>query len=129
MAKNAKLYFVRFQDKQSAEVFYKFGHTYNYDVLLRFHDDRYYKDMYNKWHIKVICSAYGPDTLVKQEEEFLLSKYKKDFWIEDKIKGVKEIRKLTAQQIAETVAYFKCLSNHWYQLRHHTDTTSCASSR
>ena len=130
MTKNIKLYFVQFKDKSNGDIFYKFGHTSNYDVLHRFNDEHYYGDMYKKWHIKVMCSAYGPVHLVEQAEEHLKKTYPKNFSLREKIKGVTEIVKLKdSKQIGDIIAYIKQLSREWHHVRHaDTEITNCASS-
>lgn len=111
---NKKLYLVRFDYKdKSKPSFYKFGITSSYDVLDRFKNF----GNYDQWNIKVICTAYGPAELVEAKEVELLSKYPKNFYLKEKIKGVTEIVKLTREQVNEAVATIKQLSNEWYKVR------------
>lgn len=110
---NIKLYMVRFEEKNTKQVFYKFGITHHFDVLDRFKDDEY-----KPWNIKAMCSAYGPRHLVEEAERYLLQKYPKNLWIEQKISGVTEIVALSREQIVEAINIIKNYSNQWYSLRH-----------
>jgi hypothetical protein len=53
----AKVYFCRFTDKRTKQVFYKFGHTSKQDVNERF--DPKYDTRYSEFQIKAICSIKG----------------------------------------------------------------------
>lgn len=110
---NIKLYMVRFTDKASLKVFYKFGITQHYEVLDRFKDQQY-----DLWDIKVMASAYGPRPLVEEAEKFLLNKYPKNLWIEQKIDGVTEIVALSGEQIMEAINIIKQYRTQWYNIRH-----------
>ena len=64
--KNGKVYFARFTDKETKQVFYKFGHTRSYDAMDRF---TYEPEQYAKWDIKIMCTVYGPlDEMIGIEE-------------------------------------------------------------
>lgn len=112
---NGKVYFARFTDKQTKQVFYKFGHTRNYDAMDRF---TYEPEQYAKWDIKIMCTVYGPLEEMKGIEEALKAVYPKNLWIEDKISGVTEIVKFDKQEdVKHIIESFKRLSTRYYQKR------------
>jgi len=105
----AKLYFVNFYKKEDNSYhFSKNGITRFVDAADRF---RYEPDQYRHWTIKVLFSVIGPENLIKKEEDYLKSLYKKDFWLPDDLffKGITEIRKYNRSQISEIIMYMKGL--------------------
>jgi hypothetical protein len=113
-----KLYFVRFNyndhRKDTEPCFYKIGITKHYDVLERFNR----KDgQYDCFDIKVICSAYGPESEVKEAEKELLSLYPKNFWLEEKISGVTEIVRLNKEQVTELKNRVLDYRSKWFNQR------------
>ena len=77
----AKVYFCRFTDKKTGNVFYKFGHTTKNDVLERF--STFYDSRYAEFDIKAVCSIRGELAWCKQIEEIFKSLYPKNIWLED----------------------------------------------
>ena len=106
--KYKKLYFARFVNKTTGETFYKFGWTGGSDAY-----DRFTRNEYKSWHIKIMTSATGPSEAVLQEEGRFLRQFKKDFSIKPKINGVTEIRKLTKEQVNYVFEEFKVLQKRW----------------
>ena len=111
--KYKKLYFARFVDKTTSEIFYKFGWTAGSDAY-----DRFARKEYKPWYIKIMTSATGPAEAVEQEEGRFLRQFKKDFSIKSKIKGVTEIRKLTREQVNYIFEEFKILQKRWGALEY-----------
>lgn len=113
--KNGKVYFARFTDKETKQVFYKFGHTRNYDAMDRF---TYEPEQYAKWDIKIMCTVYGPIEEMIGIEEALKAIYPKNLWLNEKISGVTEIVKFDKQeQVKHIIEAFKRLSARYYQMR------------
>lgn len=113
--KSGKVYFARFTDKQTKQVFYKFGHTRNYDAMDRF---TYEPEQYAKWDIKIMCTVYGPIEEMIGIEEALKAVYPKNLWLEEKISGVTEIVKFDSlADVKHIIEAFKRLSTRYYQMR------------
>lgn len=89
---NGKVYLVEFTNKETGEQFLKFGVTSSYDVLERFKSEEY-----NRWVVRPLASAYGTKAQVEEAERKFLKKYPKNFWLEEKIRGVTEIVKMDRQ--------------------------------
>lgn len=112
---NGKVYFARFTDKKTKQVFYKFGHTKSYDALDRF---KYEPEQYSKWDIKIMCTVYGPLDQMIGIEEALKAFYPKNLWLDEKISGVTEIVEFkTHEQVNHIINSFKRLSTRYYQQR------------
>lgn len=77
----AKVYFCRFTDKKTGNVFYKFGHTQKTDVLERF--STLYDKRYGEFDIKAVCSIRGDLKWCQQIEEIFKSLYPKNLWLEE----------------------------------------------
>lgn len=104
-----KLYFVNFYNKETNQYhFSKTGHTSFVDAADRF---RFEPDQYRHWNIKVMFSLVGPEDYIKEQEEYIHSLHKKDFYLpeEYRFKGIKEIRILNYNQINEIIMYMKGL--------------------
>lgn len=113
--KNGKVYFARFTDKKTKQVFYKFGHTRSYDAMDRF---TYEPEQYAKWDIKIMCTVYGPLEEMIGIEEALKAVFPKNLWLEEKISGVTEIVKFDAPaEVQRIIDAFKRMSNTYYQRR------------
>lgn len=113
--KNGKVYFARFTDKQTKQVFYKFGHTRSYDAMDRF---TYEPAQYAKWDIKIMCTVYGPLEEMIGIEEALKAVYPKNLWLNEKISGVTEIVKFdNSSDVQRIIESFKRLSTVYYQRR------------
>ena len=113
--KNGKVYFARFTDKETKQVFYKFGHTRSYDAMDRF---TYEPEQYAKWDIKIMCTVYGPLEEMIGIEEALKAIYPKNLWLNEKISGVTEIVKFDKQeQVKHIIESFKRMSIRYYQMR------------
>jgi len=112
---NGKVYFARFTDKQTKQVFYKFGHTKSYDAMDRF---KYEPEQYSKWDIKIMCTVYGPMEQMIGIEEALKAIYPKNLWLNEKISGVTEIVEFNDHtQVNHIIHSFKRLSTSYYQKR------------
>ena len=111
-AKNGKVYLVEFTNKETGEQFLKFGVTSSYDVLERFKSEEY-----DKWQIKPLASAYGTKEQVEEAERMFLTKYPKNFWLEEKIRGVTEVVKLDKATRKSAMEEMRLLSESLYQLR------------
>ena len=111
-SKNGKIYLVEFTNKQNGEHFLKFGITSNYDVLERFKTNDY-----NQWSIRPLASAYGTKEQVEEAERYFLKKYPKNFWLEEKIRGVTEIVKLDKSTRMTAIQEVRQLSSQWKHLR------------
>lgn len=110
---NIKLYLVRFERKDNPKsCFYKFGITHHYNVIERFNDQSY-----SSWHIKPICSAYGPKQLVEQAEKELLNLFPKNFWLEEKLSGVTEIVKMSNEEVTKAKKIVENYRQEWYNNR------------
>lgn len=109
---NGKVYLVEFTNKETGEQFLKFGVTSSYDVLERFKSEEY-----NKWVVKPLASAYGTKAQVEEAERKFLKKYPKNFWLEEKIRGVTEIVKLDRQTRNNAIQEVRQLSNEFKMLR------------
>ena len=112
MKDNIKLYLAQFKNKKTSENFYKIGITSKYDVL-----DRFKYDEYNGWNIRVMSSAYGPRDEVETAEQYLLKRFPKNLWIEQKISGVTEIVQLTSPQFQECMELINEYKHKWYKER------------
>ncbi len=114
-AVNGKVYFARFTNKTTKQLFYKFGHTRNYDAMDRFTHD---PDQYKNWDIKIMCTVYGPIDQMIGIEEALKAIYPKNLWIDEKISGVTEIVEFKdATNVKHIIESFKRLSTRYYQMR------------
>ena len=116
--KNIKAYLVRFINKETGEMFFKFGVTGKYDAAERFTDEEYYP-----WYIKIMTTAYGPTLEVLELEQEMLRKYPKNFYLHEKIKGVTEIFKVEREKenkmVDEVKTYFAKKGTEWYTQRQH----------
>ena len=77
----AKVYFCRFTDKRTKQVFYKFGHTSKQDVNERF--DPAFDARYGEFEIKTICSIKGSLSWCQQIEEMFKLLFPKNIWLEE----------------------------------------------
>ena len=118
-SKNGKVYLVEFTHKQTGEQFLKFGVTSSFDVL-----DRFKTDDYNLWTIRPLASAYGTKEQVEQAERYFLKKYPKNFWLEEKIRGVTEIVKLDKPTRMAAIQEVRQLSTQWKLLREQNENQS-----
>ena len=109
---NGKVYLVEFTNKETGEQFLKFGVTSSYDVLERFKSEEY-----NMWVVKPLASAYGKKAQVEEAERKFLKKYPKNFWLEEKIRGVTEIVKLDRQTRNAAIQEVRQLSYDLKMLR------------
>jgi hypothetical protein len=109
-----KMYFARFTDKKTKEVFYKFGHTGSWDALDRF---KHSPEQYESWDIKIMKTIAGPLEEMKGVEEAFKAFYPKNFWLEEKISGVTEIVKLEQPQVNEIITRMEFLGTKYYQKR------------
>jgi len=112
--KNIKLYLARFTARvEGIKSFYKIGVTSKYDAAERFLDEEY-----NLWDIKIMTTAYGPTREVLEAEDELKLKYKKNLWLDQKIKGVTEIFvPRDKQDIQDIIEYIKNKRITWYDRR------------
>lgn len=112
---NGKVYFARFTNKVTKQVFYKFGHTRSYDAMDRF---TYEPEQYEKWDIKIMTTVYGPLDEMKGIEEALKAVYPKNLWLDENISGVTEIVKFDDHKdVKHIIESFKRLSTRYYQKR------------
>jgi hypothetical protein len=110
-SKGAKLYLAEFKDKETNETFLKFGFTKYKDAADRF---LYEPEQYNKWDIRILCTAYNPDrSKIEKAEEYFKKKYPKNFWLEEKISGVTEIVKMTESERLYAIQEVRALNNNW----------------
>lgn len=111
---NLRLYFVHFIPKtHEVDEFYKIGVTSRYDVLERFDREEYYP-----WTIKVMTAAYGPTLEVLEEETKLHQMYPKNLYIKQKIKGVTEIfMPKDRDTIKQIIDYILQKRSEWYAKR------------
>lgn len=107
-----KVYLVEFTNKETGEQFLKFGVTSSYDVLERFKSEEY-----NMWVVRPLASAYGTKAQVEEAEREFLKKYPKNFWLEEKIRGVTEIVKLDRQTRNDAIKEVRQLSYDLKMLR------------
>lgn len=115
---NGKVYFARFTNKQTKQIFYKFGHTKSYDAMDRF---TYEPEQYSKWDIKIMCTVYGPLDQMIGIEEALKAIYPKNLWIDEKISGVTEIVEFKEYtDVKHIIESFKRMSIKYYQQREKT---------
>jgi hypothetical protein len=114
--KNIKAYLARFINKETGERFFKFGVTGKYDAAERFTDKEYLP-----WDIKIMTTAYGPTLEILELEQEMLRKYPKNFYLHEKIKGVREIFKVERveenKMVGEVKAYFTKKGTEWYNKR------------
>ena len=114
--KNIKAYLARFINKETGERFFKFGVTGKYDAAERFTNEEYLP-----WDIKIMTTAYGPTLEVLELEQEMLRKYPKNFYLHEKIKGVREIFKIERieenKMVGEVKAYFAKKGTEWYNKR------------
>ena len=117
--KNIKLYLARFTARvEGVKSFYKIGVTSKYDAAERFLDEEY-----NLWDIKIMTTAYGPTREVLEAEDELKLKYKKNLWLDQKIKGVTEIFVPNDyQEIRDIIEYVKQKRISWFQARQHENS-------
>lgn len=92
-SKKGKVYLAEFSNKETGEVFQKFGVTSSYDAA-----DRFRYPEYDKWDIRILSTAYGTKEEVEDLERQFHKKYPKNFYLKEKIKGVTEIVKMTKHQ-------------------------------
>lgn len=109
-----KMYFARFTDKETKEVFFKFGHTSSWDAMERF---LHQPEQYEKWDIKIMKTVAGPLEEMKGVEEAFKAFYPKNFWLEEKISGVTEIVKLATTDIKKIIDTMEFLGTKYYQKR------------
>lgn len=107
-----KVYLVEFTHKETKDSFLKFGVTSSYDIL-----DRFKYPEYDNWDIRPLASAYGTKEQVEDAERKFLSKYPKNFWLEEKIKGVTEIVKLDRSHRNKAIQEVRTLSEQWKRER------------
>ena len=118
----AKVYFCRFTDKKTNNVFYKFGHTRKSDVLERF--DPKYDPRYGEFEIKAQCSIRGDVKWCIQIEELFKSLFPKNIWLEEylgddrswnNLSGITEIVSLSSSDYERVLQAFykvKFLQDH-----------------
>lgn len=100
----SKVYFCKFTHKNTGKVFYKFGHTNNYDVLQRF--DTKFDNRYGLFEITCVASIVGELDWVKGVEHAFKAIYPKNIWLEDylnegnwdELSGITEIVNLNDEQ-------------------------------
>jgi len=109
---SGKVYLVEFTNKETGEQFLKFGVTSSYDIL-----DRFKSDEYNKWVVRPLASAYGTKEQVEEAEQKFLNKYPKNFWLEEKIRGVTEVVKMDRQTRNAAIQEVRQLSSDLKILR------------
>jgi len=109
---SVKVYLVEFTNKETGEQFLKFGVTSSYDIL-----DRFKSDEYNKWVVRPLASAYGTKEQVEEAEQKFLNKYPKNFWLEEKIRGVTEVVKMDRQTRNAAIQEVRQLSSDLKILR------------
>jgi hypothetical protein len=109
---SGKVYLVEFTNKETGEQFLKFGVTSSYDIL-----DRFKSDEYNKWVVRPLASAYGTKEQVEEAEQKFLNKYPKNFWLEEKIRGVTEVVKMDRQTRNAAIQEVRQLSSDLKMLR------------
>lgn len=68
------------------KTFHKFGVTPEMDVQKRF------KDLEGKYDVRVLFSVILPKARAFQQEQNFLDRFPKDVYLEDKIKGITEVR-------------------------------------
>ena len=107
-----KVYLVEFTHKETKDTFLKFGVTSSYDIL-----DRFKYPEYDDWDIRPLASAYGTKEQVEDAERKFLTKYPKNFWLEEKIKGVTEIVKLDRTTRNKAITEVRGLSEQWKRER------------
>lgn len=119
-----KFYFVEFTHLKTQKVFYKFGITSKKDVLERFNSK--YDERYAEFYIKVMFSYYNKDDdLIKNMEELFISKYPKNFILEnylnlpyryyDNLSGITETVLLTDTEV-------RYIQNSLYKFKTTTST-------
>jgi len=91
-ASKGKVYLAEFTNKETGDVFQKFGVTSSYDAAERFKSEEY-----NLWDVRILATAYGTKEQVEELERHFHKKYPKNFWLKEKIRGVTEIVKLSKQ--------------------------------
>lgn len=110
--KYKKLYFARFTDKVTGQMFYKFGYTGNRDAYDRFSSENRY------WYIKIMTSATGPEVEVYDQEARLKREFPKNLYVKRKFKGITEICKLDRDQVNYIFEEFKKLQHKWGALEY-----------
>ena len=110
-SQGAKLYLAEFKDKVTGETFLKFGFTKYKDAADRF---LYEPSQYDKWDIRILCTAYNPDrNKIEKAEEYFKNKYPKNFWLEEKISGVTEIVKMSESERLYAIREVRALNDNW----------------
>lgn len=121
-----KLYAVEFVDRRNNNTFLKIGWTKEYDVMDRFSSKTMLKyghtsDHYSNFNIRVLATAYTESyDQVKEAEQEMLTKYPKNFWLEEKISGVTEIVKLDAAKRYQLIKDILNYRDIWYKQRKET---------
>jgi hypothetical protein len=110
--KYKKLYFARFTDKMTNQMFYKFGYTGNGDAYDRFKSEGRY------WHIKIMTSATGPEIEVYDQEARFKREFPKNVYVKRKFKGITEIAQLNRDQVGYVFEEFKKLQQKWGALEY-----------
>lgn len=112
--KGAKIYLAEFTDKVTGKTFLKIGYTGYKDAADRF---RYESEQYDKWDIRILCTAYHPSKKVIEEtEEAFKKKYPKNFWLREKIVGVTEIVKLDNKTRYNVIQEIRQLNEEWKKI-------------
>ncbi len=75
-----KFYFVQFTHNSSGKIFYKFGITSKNDVLERF--NKTLEPRYSDFNIRAMFSAYGTQDQVEEMEQYMLSRFPKNMYLE-----------------------------------------------
>jgi len=110
--KYKKLYFARFTDKMTNQMFYKFGYTGNGDAYDRFKSESRY------WYIKIMTSATGPEVDVYDQEARFKREFPKNVYVKRKFKGITEIAQLNRDQVGYVFEEFKKLQQKWGALEY-----------
>jgi len=105
-----KVYLAEFKNKSDGIIFYKIGYTSFKDALNRF---RYEPEQYEAWNIRIIstiiCNSIVTAKLV---EKILLLYNPKNFWLNEKIKGVTEIVQLPREQYLDLLTKFRIMNEY-----------------
>ena len=118
----AKIYLAEFTNKETGASFLKVGYTGYRDAADRF---RYEPEQYNKWNIRILCTAYNTSKeIIENTEKHFKEKYPKNFWLEEKISGVTEIFKLDNQTRYYLIQEFRQLNETWKLLREQNENKS-----
>ncbi len=105
-----KVYLAEFKNKSDGTIFYKIGYTSFKDALNRFKFD---PEQYEAWNIRIIstiiCNSIVTAKLV---EKILLLYNPKNFWLNEKIKGVTEIVQLPREQYLDLLTKFRIMNEY-----------------